>query len=332
MSLSDVLTTGLAWKDGQLIDQLVTPDEIAERTHDPDCVVWLDLTNPTKEVLHELAAKLDLAPTTIEDALAPFERPKVTRHRDHIFFTAYSATIDAQPSDPNAGLIRLARVSGIVLRNVLITVRPHDAFDMQPVIARWTDAGDLTRDGVLALVHGLLDDIVDGHFEAIQNLDDEVEQIEEDLFAEHLDPRFLRRIYGFRKDLVTLRRVVLPMREVVNSILRHRGYTHTDLDHWFDDLYDHVLRASEWTESLRDMLSTLFDTHLSLQDARLNMVMKKLAAWAAIIAVPTAITGWFGQNVPYFGFDQPWGVWLSLGSIVACSVVLYVLFRRRDWL
>ena len=104
--------------------------------------------------------------------------------------------------------------------------------------------------------------------------------------------------------------MVLPMREVINAVLRHRKDINapTELDPWYDDLYDHVLRASEWTESLRDMVTTIFETNLSLQDARLNTVMKKLTGWAAIIAVPTAVTGYFGQNVPYPGFGKDMGL------------------------
>jgi magnesium transporter len=93
-----------------------------------------------------------------------------------------------------------------------------------------------------------------------------------------------------------------------------------------------VLRATEWTESLRDMITTVFETNLSLQDARLNTVMKKLTGWAAIIAVPTAITGFYGQNVPYPGFDSWSGFVVSSALIVFLVVVLYVAFRRRDWL
>ena len=91
------------------------------------------------------------------------------------------------------------------------------------------------------------------------------------------------------------------MRELVNAVLRHRKDigAPSELDAWYDDLYDHVLRAAEWTESLRDMISAIFETNLSVQDARLNTVMKKLTSWAAIIAVPTAVSGYFGQNVPY---------------------------------
>jgi magnesium transporter len=137
-----------------------------------------------------------------------------------------------------------------------------------------------------------------------------------------------------RKDLVELRRVVLPMREVISSVLRNRRDLNArrELDPYYDELYDHVLRASEWTESLRDMVTTIFETNLSLQDARLNTVMKKLTSWAAIIAVPTAVTGYFGQNIPYPGFGREWGFVLSCLVIALGAGLLYVGFKRRDWL
>ena len=122
------------------------------------------------------------------------------------------------------------------------------------------------------------------------------------------------------------------MREVVTGLLRHKETADPALQLWFDDLYDHVLRASEWTESLRDMVTSLFETNLSLQDSRLNEIMKKLAAWAAIIAVPTAITGWFGQNIPYPGFADVSGLWLSAIAILGMSGTLWFVFRRQGWL
>ncbi len=143
-----------------------------------------------------------------------------------------------------------------------------------------------------------------------------------------------RKTFRMRKDLVELRRVVLPMREVVNSI-QHRGWTprpRRSSIRLYADLYDHVLRVSEWTESLRDMVTTVFETNLSLQDARLNMVMKKLTGWAAIIAVPTAITGFYGQNVTYPGIETVGGFVTSTALIVVLVLLLYWMFKRRDWL
>jgi magnesium transporter len=202
-------------------------------------------------------------------------------------------------------------------------------------VARWDLNSDLLKYGTGALVHGLLDVIVDGHFEAVQLIDDQIEDLEGLLFDDKaLNKDVQRRTYRVRKDLVELRRVVLPMREVVNGILRHRKDIDApaELNSSFDDLYDHVLRAAEWTESLRDMVTTVFETNLSLQDGRLNTVMKKLTAWAAIIAVPTAITGYFGQNVPYPGFGQHWGFAISTSAILIIAFILFKVFRRTEWL
>ena len=124
------------------------------------------------------------------------------------------------------------------------------------------------------------------------------------------------------------------MREVVNTVMRRgvEGTDTTELTSWYYDLYDHVIRASEWTESLRDMVTTVFETNLSLQDARLNTIMKKLTGWAAIIAVPTLVTGWYGQNVPYPGYGAIAGVVTSGVLTVLTAVALYVAFKRRNWI
>ena len=145
-----------------------------------------------------------------------------------------------------------------------------------------------------------------------------------------------QKVYGMRKSLVTLRREVLPMREVLTALMRFRAESgrslSDEMEGSFNDLYDHAIRAAEWTESLRDMVASVFETNLSLQDARLNEVMKKLAAWAAIIAVPTAVTGWFGQNIPYPGYMAEWGLLQSVVLMLVGTVGLYILFRRVNWL
>jgi magnesium transporter len=130
-----------------------------------------------------------------------------------------------------------------------------------------------------------------------------------------------------------LRRLVLPMREVVNSLLRRDlGLVDQGMAPYFQDVYDHVLRATEWTESLRDLVSTILETNITIQGNRLNATTKKVTGWAAIIAVPTAVTGYYGMNVPYPGFGQHSGVVTSTVLLVGLSTGLYVLFRRLDWL
>ena len=282
-----------------------------------------------------LARELSLDPQAVEDAVEPRERPKATRHATHTFLTCYSATL-VHGDDDEAIRLQTGRVSAFVMANGLITVRTDDTVDMDEVLARWTD-DDLLGFGVGALVHGLLDTLVDGHFDAIQEMDDVLEHLEDLLFDESVRTRVIQqRVFGVRKSLVELRRVVLPMREVVAAVMRHRsasgGAVSRELDGNFDDLYDHVIRAAEWTESLRDLISSVFETNLTLQDARLNTVMKKLAAWAAIIAVPTAVTGWFGQNIPYPGYADGFGLLQSVLLMIFGTVGLYIVFRRADWI
>lgn len=330
VSIAGSIAASRSWRDGVLIDADVTREELAAATQDPGTLVWVDLLDPTPEDLAEIARELGLPPTAVEDALAPHERPKLIRHDSHLFFTVYG--VELGEAQGGVGRLRTRRISGMVLPAALVTIRLDDEFPLAPVVARWEENAHLLGAGPGALVHGLLDVVVDGHFDAIQQLDDVMEGLEDQLFEERRTGQaFARSVYELRKDLVALRRVVLPMREVVNGLMRHPA-SEGVLRAWYDDLYDHVLRASEWTESLRDMVASIFETNLSLQDSRLNTIMKKLAGWAAIIAVPTAITGWFGQNVPYWGFSDPVGVWLSTGLIVGCVAILYAVFKAQDWL
>jgi magnesium transporter len=319
------------WRKGKVVEENFEFERLSDFLADDSCVVWMDVTSPDNKMLQALANELSLDQNAVEDAVEARERPKLTHYADYKFLTAYSVSLTAE--DPT---IKLGRVSAFVMPNALVTVRADHDFDMGPVLKRWDDTGELVEHGVGALMHGLLDVIVDGHFDAVQILDDALESLEDDLFEEKPQTKQVQRhSFELRKSLVRLRRVVLPMREVVGGMQRHDDTKHhwdPELDSYFQDLYDHVLRASEWTESLRDMISTIFETNLSLSDTRMNVVMKKLTSWAAIIAVPTAITGFYGQNVPYPGFNQHSGFYASTAVIVVLVVGLYVGFRRKDWL
>jgi magnesium transporter len=105
-----------------------------------------------------------------------------------------------------------------------------------------------------------------------------------------------------------------------------------DLMPYYHDVYDHVLRAAEWTDSLRDLVTTILETNLTIQGNRMNVITKQVTSWAAIVAVPTLITGFYGMNVPYPGFGEEWGFLTSLGVMIIAVIVLYYAFRRNDWL
>jgi magnesium transporter len=136
-----------------------------------------------------------------------------------------------------------------------------------------------------------------------------------------------------RRALVKFNRVVSPMREAVSALMRREhSLVPEDLYPYYQDVYDHILRVSESSESLRDLVGTIVETNLSLRDFRQNQIVKKVSGWAAIIAVPAAITGYYGMNVPYPGSGQTWGFIFSVVVLVVASLGLYVLFRRHDWL
>jgi magnesium transporter len=228
-----------------------------------------------------------------------------------------------------------SEVAAFITNQALITVRNDDRFDLAPVLARWDSSPDLAAHGVAFLLYGLLDHLVDGQFAAVRQLDDSIDALEDLLFDEHRTQiqAVQRRSFQLRKDLVVLRRVVLPMREVLNSLLRRDLHVVGDaMTPYYQDVYDHVLRATEWTESFRDLVATTVETNLTVQANRMNLIMKKVTSWAAIIAVPTAITGFYGQNLPYPGYATHGGVLFSTALIAGVSGLLYLVFKRKDWL
>ena len=329
----------MAWRKGGEVEEDFPLTDVSERLAEDGTLVWVDLYDPTHEALFALADELSFDRHAVEDATAPTERPKATQHATHTFATFYATHLDTT-ADPARRLLEsrltICQISTFVLAGGIVTVRRGSGFDMDTVVERWRERADLLELGPPALLHGLLDVVVDGHFDTIQRLDDAIELLEDELFDEHGNVRELQqRTYRVRKELVELRRVVLPMREVINTVMRRHldiGARASALDGWYADLYDHVLRASEWTESLRDMVTTVFETNLALQDARLNIVIKKLTGWAAIIAVPTAVTGWFGMNVAYPGINEFSGFVASTLVILGLGVVLYAVFKRQSWI
>ena len=319
--------TSRVWKDGKVVAENFPFERISDWVADQNCVVWVDLPSTELSQLAALADEMSVDTGLIEDALAEHERPKVYHYDKFKFLNAYSVSVDEQ------GELTQSQISAFVTHNAIITVRRESQFDLTELLRRWDDNSALIARGIGGVLHCLLDVIVDGHFDAVQQLDNSSEDIEDGLFAETPHSKATQhRAFRLRKSLVQLRRVVLPMRELVGSLQREVASNDPVLRPYFDELYDHVLRVMEWTESLRDMITTIFETNLSLADARLNTIMKKLTAWAAIIAVPTAVTGFYGQNVPYPGFAHRTGFLVSTAIIVIACVALYITFKRKEWL
>ena len=302
---------------------------ISDYLADESAVIWLDLHDPDHEDLAVLSAEFGLHPVAIEDAVHEHERAKLDRYNGYLFLAAYGVSLDS-----DSGELATSELAAFITRHALITIRKDDGLDIGAVISYWDASPDLAKYGVGYLLHGLLDHIVDGHFAAVRGLDDAIEALEDQLFSDDSQDREVqRRSFQLRKSLVLLRRVVLPMREVVNALMRRDLHLLSDpMQPYYQDVYDHVLRATEWTESLRDLVTTILETNLTIQGNRMNIITKKVTSWAAIVAVPTFVTGFYGMNVPYPGFSQHSGAVISVTIMIVVASVLYVVFKRKDWL
>jgi magnesium transporter len=328
-SSTDRIARTRAYRGGELAEENFPVANVSDWLGQDDTVVWVDLCAPDTVDLKVVAEELGLHELAVEDAVERSQRPKLDHYRTHDFLSMYAVWLDR-----DSGQLETSELAAFLLPRALITVRKDQRFDVQKVVDRWDAATDLARHRVGFLLYGLIDFVVDGHFQAVQDLDEEIEALEDLLFAERSrDTDVQRRSFELRKSLVRMRKVVLPMREVVNTLMRRDvpAVAH-EMIPYFQDVYDHVLRATEWTESLRDLVTTILETNLTIQGNRLNVISKQVTSWAAIIAVPTAITGFYGQNVPYPGFAQFHGFIVSSALIVVLSVGLYIVFRRRGWL
>jgi magnesium transporter len=317
------------YRNGDLVDEGFPLADVSEHLADAGCVVWVDLCSPEEADLDLLAEELGLHALAVEDAMSLHQRPKLDRYSDHLFLSAYSITFS-----PESAGVETSEIAAFITDRAFVTVHKDPDFPIEAVVARWDSSPDLASNGVAFLLHGLLDFLVDGYFEAVEALDEQVEELESQLFEPRSDQEAVqRRSFDLRKSLVLMRRVILPMREVVNTLLRRDVHLlPNDMAPYFQDVYDHVLRAMEWTESLRDLATSVLEANLAIQGNRLNVITKKVTGYAAIIAVPTAITGFYGQNVPYPGFSELGGFYSSVALIVGLSTLLYLLFKRNDWI
>ncbi|ALG11566.1 magnesium transporter [Kibdelosporangium phytohabitans] len=314
------------YRDGTLEAENFPPDRLTANLDDPGTIVWLDLAAPSADDLAQLTESLGLHPLAVQDAVQQHQRPKFSRYPGHALVICYAV----QTND--AGELTVHELAVIVTKQTLVTVRKDPEFDMDAVVQRWDD--EPMTDGVAFLLHGILDYVVDSYLDAAQSLDDRIEALEDDVFTRPPNSLAVQRhSLALHKSVGQLRRTVAPMRELIATLLRPDNAIYSErMRPYFQDVLDHAIWASEQVESLRDLIATIRDTQLNLQGNRMNLIMKKVTSWAAIIAVPTAITGFYGQNVPVPGVDQPWGFWVSTVAIALTSVALYTTFKRKDWL
>jgi magnesium transporter len=318
------------YRAGELLDEGFPSEELSDRlAADAAAVAWLDLYDPTQADLQIVTTEFGLHALAVEDAISPHQRPKVDRYRSHLFANMYAVSVE-----PGSGALTTGEISMFITPRALITVRKDD-FDIDALIARWDLNTDLveTDNQVSTMVYGLLDAVVDGHYDAVEELDDAIDELQTYLFQDGTDIDIRRRAYDLGTSIARLRRLVAPMQEVVNRLMRPDSHLlGATLAPYYQDVHDHALRTTETCDAARDRVDRIADTQLNEQSAQLNEITKKLAAWAAIIAVPTAVTGFYGQNVPYPGFGHHYGFVISCIVMLVLAGGIFVYLRRRHWL
>jgi magnesium transporter len=318
------------YRAGKCVDEDFDPARISDHLAEKGNVIWLDVDQPKPKDFQLIAEEFELNPLAVEDALGERQRPKLDHYDDHLFITLYDSSLDM-----TTGELTTRELSLFVGEQYLITVHKDPGYSMDAVVKRWNDNTQLCHHDVGFLLWGVLDVVIDGYFDAVQSLDDEIESLEDLLFdTGRRTNEVQRRTFELRKSLVGIRRYVLPTREILNTLMRREdGLVDAAMMPYYQDVYDHVLRAADSIDALRDLVSTILETHLTIQGNQMNQVMKQVTSWAAIAAVPTIITGYYGMNVRIFpGASTLSGGLVALLLMVGLVALLYSAFRRRDWL
>lgn len=302
--------------------------DVSEAILRPDNLVWLDITDPTAEQLAPLQEEFGFHELAIEDCLQPHERPKIEEYPDYYFLVATGFSM-SQSRAPVAH-----EVCAFVGKNYLVTVRKTPPFDLAAASKRWESHSDLVTEGAGYLLYIMLDSMVDGYFDILDVLEDETEDVENAVLGERVQPQTRAQIFNLKKELLKFRRGAAPLREVLDLLTRGDVPIVTErLTPYYRDVYDHVLRATDFADNLRDILTSALDVHLSAVGNRLNEVMKVLTSWAGIILVPTLLAGIWGMNFVHMP-ELQWrfGYLYALLLMGGSAFGLWMVFHRKGWL
>jgi magnesium transporter len=302
-------------------------DEAGEWARREGHIVWIGLLDPPEAQLRIVQQQLGLNDLAIEDAAEAHSRPKLERYGDSLFVVARTAEMIADR-------IEFGETHLFVGLGFIVSVRHGPSASYRKVRVHCESSPASLARGESFILHAILDFIVDNYSVVLQRVQEEAEEIENDLLAERLDPAQVQRLYILRRDLLRLRSGVLPLVEVCRK-LEHEELLPADpkMELLFREVTDHVRSVQEEIDALREMLAFCFEASLLTSQAQQTMVSRRLAAWAAILAVPTALAGIYGmnfENIPELKW--PNGYYFVVGLIAVTCIALYVNFRRRDWL
>lgn len=289
---------------------------------------WIGLADPSPEEMDLARRQFGLHPLAIEDALNPTQMPKIEVYGSQLFIVARTAAI-AEGDHIGYGQTVIFLGSDFVVTVRLGSTRPHTRLRerLEADALRLAEGPDF-------VAHAILDFVVDGYQPILERLEETVQTMEERAIETFPEPSTIRRIFRLRRQFRRFRRIVGPM-EVVCERLATTDLPSVDAGAriWFRDVEDHVRRTLARVDSLRETLATIVETAGLLEQHRQGEITRQLAAWAAILAVPTAIAGIYGMNFRYMPeLEQPWGYPAAWGAILAICAVLWLRFRKIGWL
>jgi magnesium transporter len=316
------------YEEGKRRDGRVDLEHAYDVRHQPGKFVWIGLYEPTEEEFASLQREFSLHPLAVEDAIHAHQRPKLEVYGDMIFLVLKTARY----VDPTE-VIQLGEVLVFLGDDYIITVRHGEASELRAVREALEADPKHLRRGPGAVLHAILDRVVDDYQPAIEGLETDIEEVEEQLFtAERSNPT--ERIYRLQREVLQFRKASAPLVEPIAKLAAgHYGQIHPEIHDYFRDVNDHLIRARDQLDAMRDLLAGSLQANLAQVGVRQNEDMRRISAWVAIIAVPTAIAGIYGMNFKHmpelrWELGYPGAVLLML---VIC-LTLYRYFKRVGWL
>ena len=317
-----------AYADGRRVAEVAIPD-ISEVLAQPDRFVWIGLHEPDEALLREVQQEFGLHDLAVEDAHRAHQRPKLERYGDSLFVALRTARMDPATRRADFGETHI-----FVGPRYVVSVRHGASLSYAEVRGRCEATPQQLRKGPGYVLYALMDFIVDQYFPVVEALEEDLDGLEEEIFGRPFDRETTARIYRLKRDLLEVKRAVSPLVDVCNRLTRFEDdLIPEDTRLYFRDIYDHAIRINEMVDTARELLTTAFEANLSLISVGQNESMKKLAAWAAILAVPTMIAGVYGMNFQYMP-ELGWrlGYPVAMGVMLGVCGILYLHFKRVDWL
>jgi magnesium transporter len=313
--------------DGQF-KSTVDPEDISEIIKGKDQFVWLDMQAPQEADIALLRDEFHFHRLAIEDATRHHERPKVDSYDDYYFLVFYAITIDEHKNNLHAEAIGL-----FIGANYIVSVHQGEIHSIDETIERWQKNEEEFGNDAGALLYALLDSITDDYFPIIDQLADRVESLEEQIF-ERFREEALQDVFSLKRDLLKIRRIVAPERDVLNVLIRREvPIFERNTILYLQDVYDHILRITDSIDTYRDLLSSALDAFLSVQSNRLNQIVKILTITSIVLMTDALIAGIYGMNFEFIpGLHSAYGFWGSIVAMVILSVGLVLFFRWRKWL